>query len=276
MIDPLALALPLFVTLMLVEMIIARLTARDWYETRDTVASLIMGAGAVIVSALGAAAVYLAVLKGASALSPLTVPVGPVTIVLCLILSDFVYYWSHRLSHERRWLWASHVVHHSSYHFNLSTALRSPWTDIVSGSFLFWVPLALLGFPAELVLISRSAVVVWQFWFHTESIGRLGWLEHILVTPSHHRVHHAVNGPYLDRNYGGVLIIWDRLFGTFTPESPDIAPQYGIVTPLAAFNPVIIAFHEWRSLAGDVLRARSLRAVWRVLSGRPGLPPGSQ
>lgn len=273
MIDPLALALPLFVGLMLVEMAAARLTARDWYETRDTVASLIMGAGAVIVSALGAAAVYLVVLKGAAAISPVTIPVNPMTIALCLILSDFVYYWSHRLSHERRWLWASHVVHHSSHHFNLSTALRSPWTDIVSGSFLFWAPLALMGFPAELVLISRSAVVVWQFWFHTEAIKRLGWLEYILVTPSHHRVHHAVNGPYLDRNYGGVLIIWDRLFGTFTPEDPDLAPRFGIVTPLAAFNPFIIAFHEWRSLAGDLSRARSLMGVWRVVSGRPGQPP---
>ncbi len=270
MIDPLTFALPVYVILMVAEMVAGRLWKRARYEVRDTAASLATGAGAAFVSTLGASAVILGVLALAERASPFDIPVNVATILLCLLLSDLAYYWSHRLSHERRWLWASHVVHHSSQHYNYSTALRSPWTDIASLAFLAWVPLCLIGFDAELVFLCRGFVVVWQFWFHTEVLGRLGVLERILVTPSHHRVHHAVNPAYLDRNYGGVLIVWDHLFGTFAPERDDDAPRYGVVQPIATFNPLIVAFHEWVAMTRDMIGAGTFLGALRAALAAPG------
>lgn len=270
MIDPLTFALPVYVILMVAEMVAGRVWRRARYEVRDTAASLAMGAGAAFISTLGASAVILGSFALAERASPISLPVNAATIVACLVLSDLAYYWSHRLSHERRWLLASHVVHHSSQHYNYSTALRSPWTDVASLSFLAWLPLCLIGFDAELVFLCRGFVVVWQFWFHTEALKRLGPLERILVTPSHHRVHHAVNPVYLDRNYGAVLIVWDHMFGTFTRERLDEPPRYGVVRPIAAFNPIVIAFHEWADMFRDIVAARSLNEAVRAALLSPG------
>jgi sterol desaturase/sphingolipid hydroxylase (fatty acid hydroxylase superfamily) len=159
------------------------------------------------------------------------------TILLLFLGIEFFYYWHHRFSHEIRWLWATHAVHHSARHFNLSAAYRLGWTGWLSGNFLFFMPLCWLGFHPIAIAVGLGFNLIYQFWIHTELIPKLGWLEWVLNTPSHHRVHHASNPEYIDRNYGGVLIIFDRLFGTFTAEQPDRQPTYGLTHPLQSDHP---------------------------------------
>ena len=190
--------------------------------------------------------------------------------MLCFVADDFAYYLFHRSAHRVRWFWASHVVHHSSEAYNLSTALRQTWTGFVSLNFLFRLPLFVIGFPPELVFFCAGLNLVYQYWIHTETIGRMPrWFEAVMNTPSHHRVHHAVNPRYLDRNYAGVFIIWDRLLGTFEPERDDDCPRYGIVKPLGSFNPLRAATHEWIGIARDVIAAPGL-AKWHYLWREPG------
>jgi sterol desaturase/sphingolipid hydroxylase (fatty acid hydroxylase superfamily) len=191
---------------------------------------------------------------------------------LALLLSgeELAYYWAHRAGHEVRWMWASHVVHHTPEHLHLASALRIGGTELLSGGWLFRVPLYLLGFHPLAVASMQAINLAYQFWLHTELVGRLGPLEAVFNTPSHHRVHHASNPDYLDRNYGGILIVWDRLFGTFAHERTDIAIRYGLARPIGSLNPLRIAFHEWLAIARDMVRARSWRARLRVVFGRPG------
>ncbi|HXS19672.1 MAG TPA: sterol desaturase family protein [Steroidobacteraceae bacterium] len=183
---------------------------------------------------------------------------------------ELAYYWMHRLSHEVRWLWASHVVHHTPAHIHLASAFRLGATEIFSGNWLFYFPLYWLGFNPLAVAGVQAINLSYQFWLHTDLIGRLGPLEWVFNTPSHHRVHHASNGEYLDRNYGGILIVWDRLFGTFAQERPDAAIVYGLVHPIGSLNPLVIAFHEWVAMARDFSRARSWPERLTQLFGRPG------
>ncbi len=188
------------------------------------------------------------------------------------ILEDLRYYWWHRISHRSRWFWASHVVHHSSQHFNLSTNLRQSWTSQFSGLILMNVPLALIGFNPALVGVVFSINLLYQFWIHTEAVDRLPrWFEWLLNTPSHHRVHHASNPRYLDANYAGVFMLWDRLFGSFVAERPDEPPRYGLVTNLGTFNPVRIAVHEYAGIARDqLLGGLTLAQRCRYFFGPPG------
>jgi sterol desaturase/sphingolipid hydroxylase (fatty acid hydroxylase superfamily) len=190
--------------------------------------------------------------------------------VLLFFAEDFCYYWFHRFHHEVRFFWAAHVNHHSSRYFNLSTALRQSWTTPITGP-IFWVPLALLGFHPFMILTAQAVSLIYQFWIHTELIGRLGPLERVLNTPSHHRVHHGANVEYLDRNYAGILIVWDRLFGSFEPERAPV--DYGLTKNIRTFNPVQIAFHEWQGMFRDVLRARSWREAAQFLLQPPGWSP---
>ncbi len=182
---------------------------------------------------------------------------------------EFAYYWMHRWSHTVRWMWATHAVHHSANEFTLPAALRLGLTNVVSGSWLFFTPLVLIGFDPLLVVTLVAANLQYQFLLHTEFIGRLGPLEWAFNTPSHHRVHHAVNPRYLDKNFGGVLIVFDRLFGSFAPEDPAEPCRYGLTRPLRSNNPIVIAFHEWVRLGRDVLRSRNAQTTWRALFGRP-------
>jgi sterol desaturase/sphingolipid hydroxylase (fatty acid hydroxylase superfamily) len=192
--------------------------------------------------------------------------------VLVFFAEDLTYYWFHRLSHERRIWWASHVNHHSSQHYNLSTALRQTWTGGLAGTWALWLPLSLIGFPPVMVLIEKNVSLVYQYWIHTEAIRRLpGPIEAVFNTPSHHRVHHARNPRYLDRNYAGILIIWDRMFGTFQPELDEEACRYGLVHNLGTFNIVRVAFHEWIGIAQDIVR--SPRHILGWLFGAPGWTP---
>jgi sterol desaturase/sphingolipid hydroxylase (fatty acid hydroxylase superfamily) len=187
---------------------------------------------------------------------------------------ELCYYLHHRCSHRVRWFWATHSVHHSSNTLTLAAALRLGWTGRISGTALFFAPLVAVGFAPQAVALAVAANLLYQFWLHAAWIPRLpAWFEWWFNTPSHHRVHHACNHEYLDCNYGGVLIVFDRLFGSFVAERPERAPRYGLTTPLLSHNPLRIAWHGWVSLAQDLWRVRSPRQALRVLLGPP--PPSA-
>jgi sterol desaturase/sphingolipid hydroxylase (fatty acid hydroxylase superfamily) len=232
--------------------------ARRWqlvgYDKRDTATSLTMGAGYAILNTLWKI-VVLAAYAGIYELTPLRVPSDKWWAWVALFFADDIaYYWYHRASHRMRVFWASHVVHHSSEHYNLSTALRQPWTPMTY--FIFWIPLAVLGFKPWMILLEQSISLTYQFFIHTERVGKL-WkpIELVFNTPSHHRCHHGANNIYLDKNYGGILIVWDRLFGSFQPEQERV--RYGLTHNISTFNPVKVATHEWVAIAADVRQSRS-------------------
>ncbi len=265
-------AVPMFVILIIAEMIYVRVSGKGRYETKDSATSLAMGLGNRIAGLLVggvAVAAYFWVYEFRLFNLGWTWPV----MVACFFLEDMAYYWFHRIAHERRWFWASHVIHHSSQHYNLTTALRQTWTGVLGLSFVFWLPLVWIGFPPLMVLMFSAISLVYQFWIHTELIDRMGPLEWVMNTPSHHRVHHAINAKYLDANYAGVLIIWDKMFGTFVPEDKKEPPRYGIISQLGTFNPFRVAFHEWVGIARDVRNAKSLREVFGYTFGPPGWSP---
>jgi sterol desaturase/sphingolipid hydroxylase (fatty acid hydroxylase superfamily) len=263
-------AIPAFVVLILVEMVALKWGARGRYDAADAAASLAMGLGNRAVGLL-TGFIKLGLFYAVAQYAIFDIPWAWWSLALCFLGEDLAYYWFHRTAHERRWFWASHVVHHTSQHYNLSTALRQTWTGAIGLAFIFWLPLILLGFPPEMVLMFQAFSLVYQFWIHTEAIDRLGPLEWILNTPSHHRVHHATNPKYLDANYAGVLIIWDRLFGTYVREEE--RPTYGVISNIATLNPFRIAFHEWAGIARDVAGAKSPSQVMGYLFGPPGWSP---
>jgi sterol desaturase/sphingolipid hydroxylase (fatty acid hydroxylase superfamily) len=200
----------------------------------------------------------------------LTVPLDTWWGIFLLFLAiEFFYYWQHRASHCIRWIWASHAVHHSVNRLNLSAAYRLGWTGWISGNFLFFLPPVWLGFHPIAVGVGLSLNLFYQFWIHSELIPKLGFLEWILNTPSHHRVHHASNQAYIDRNYGGVLIIFDRLFGTFAEENPSNPPIYGLTKPVRSHNPIVIALHEWVRMFRDMQMTRSWRDCIAIALGSP-------
>jgi sterol desaturase/sphingolipid hydroxylase (fatty acid hydroxylase superfamily) len=194
-------------------------------------------------------------------------------ILLLFIGVEFTYYWYHRASHRIRWFWATHMVHHSSEHFNFSAAYRLGWTGGISGSAIFFMPLAWLGFAPLSIAIALALNLVYQFWVHTELIPKLGLFEWIFNTPSHHRVHHAANLEYIDRNYGGVLIIFDRLFGTFVEEKALLPPIYGLTQPIKSSNPFKIALHEWIQITHDLISANSWRDRFHYIFASPDWQP---
>ncbi|MDC0213676.1 sterol desaturase family protein [Gammaproteobacteria bacterium] len=238
------LAIPFFIGALLVEFLFGALFRRQTYRLSDTVNSLQLGMLSQLVGVLRLS--FSAIVIGWSASSMGIVAWSPdhwVYWVLSFIAYDFCYYWKHRFGHEWRIMWASHVAHHQSQDYNLSTALRQTSTDYVG--FLFYLPLYLLGMPAEVVITVGSLNLVYQFWVHTEHVRTLGAIDYIFVTPANHRVHHAINDGYLDKNYGGVFVIWDRLFGTFVMEDQENPCSYGIRHPLDSWNPVWANFHVW-------------------------------
>jgi sterol desaturase/sphingolipid hydroxylase (fatty acid hydroxylase superfamily) len=239
------------------------------YGGRDTAASLAMGLGYLFLS-LGTKAGSFALMLWLWQHRIFHVPPVWWAWVLLLFAEDFCYYWFHRTHHQVRLLWAAHVNHHSSTHYNLSTALRQSWTTPFTSP-IFWLPLPLLGFHPAWVVTQQALSLLYQFWLHTESVGSLGPLERVLNTPSHHRAHHGSNAEYIDRNHGGIFIFWDKLFGTFEPERA--AVRYGLTKNVESFHPVRVAFHEWRDLARDVRGARDLGEALRYAFRRPGWAP---
>jgi sterol desaturase/sphingolipid hydroxylase (fatty acid hydroxylase superfamily) len=267
--DPVTWAIPAFVLLILAEMLVARTKDRTRYCPRDTLTSMILGLGSTVAGVLSGGLVFAAAMW-VHQFRLVETGYAWWAFVLAFVLDDLAYYAFHRSAHRVRWFWAAHVVHHSSQHYNLSTALRQTWTGFVAANFLFRLPLFLL-FPPPMIFFVAGLNLVYQFWIHTEAVGRMPrWFEAVMNTPSHHRVHHATNPRYLDRNYAGVFIVWDRMFGSFTPERGDERPRYGIVHDLGTFNVLWAAFHEWIGIACDLWNAPDWRARMGYAFGPPG------
>lgn len=272
--DPTQLAVPGFVILVLMEIIIGWKTGRSRYEGRDTATSLIMGLGSTIAGALTASVKYGIAYYLYSNFRLFDLGSGLWVFVFAFILDDLAYYWKHRAGHRMRWMWAAHVIHHSSQHYNLSTALRQTWTGSLTPEIIFKAPLFLIGIEPAIVYFVAGLNLIYQFWIHTESIDRMPrWFESIMNTPSHHRVHHANNPRYLDANYAGVFIIWDKIFGSFVPENKEEPVRYGLVHDLGTFNPLRVAFHEWVGIFQDIRNSKSLRHALKFLLKPPGWTP---
>jgi len=263
-----AFAVPVFLLSILVEHAIAKRHGTELHESRDTRTSLILGAVSVV-AGLPFRFGFVWVLTQLYQHRFFDFEMGVASYVAFFLLEDLCYYFSHRYSHEVRLLWASHVNHHSSEHFHLATALRQPWTQMYL-VWVFWLPLPLLGFSPMWILLQQTISLIFQFFTHTRFVPKLGPLEWVFNTPSHHRAHHAVNLRYLDRNHGGILIIWDRMFGTFAEEREADVPVYGITSPVRSFSPLRVVFHEWAALVRDVRRAPSLSTKLRYLFAPPG------
>lgn len=243
---------------------------RAGFSTRDTLSSLSVYGLLRIVKPLNDL-IRLPAIVIAATLAPWTLPATQWWVwVMAIVGADFAYYIEHRMQHRIRLFWAAHSVHHSSEHFNMSTAVRLPW--LLPGAMLtsvVYAPLALIGIPAWLVFLSHSIVLLFQYPLHTELVGRLprAW-EYVFNTPSHHRVHHGANNPYLDKNFGGILIIWDRLLGTYAEETEQV--RYGLTHNIATFNPIKVNYHEYAALCVDVWKA----PTWRVRVNYLARPPG--
>jgi sterol desaturase/sphingolipid hydroxylase (fatty acid hydroxylase superfamily) len=240
----------------------------ELYQVRDTMASLIMGTGNVVLGLVSKAIIF-GIYSTIHRFAVFNVGYQWWAWVLILFADDFTYYVFHRASHECRLFWASHVIHHSSQYYNLGTALRQTWTGAFM-SFIFWLWLPLAGFQPAMVMTMQAFSLIYQFWIHTEMVRSLGPLEAVLNTPSHHRVHHASNARYLDRNHAGIFIIWDRLFGTFEREDMQDRPVYGLTKNVNTYNPLRIAFHEWIDIWEDVRRSRTLHEKLATVFGHPG------
>ncbi len=267
--NPVDYAVPAFVALVLIEMFVVRRANRDRYEPRDTLTSLSMGLGSTIAGALTAGAIVV-MSNWLHEHRLFDIPYVWWAWPLCFVLDDLNYYIFHRSAHRVRWFWAAHVNHHSSQHYNLSTALRQTWTGFFAITFVFRLWPLLIGFPVPMLLFCGALNLIYQFWIHTEVVGRCPrWIEAVMNTPSHHRVHHAVNPRYLDKNYAGVFIVWDKLFGTFKCERDDEQIRYGLVKQLGTFNLFHAVFHEWVGIARDLWSA-PWRAKLMYLVGPPG------
>ncbi|MEO6792461.1 MAG: sterol desaturase family protein [Mycobacterium sp.] len=277
--DPVLFAIPFFVLLLALEWFAARKLEESEsgravagaYRANDAWASISMGlvsvattAGWKFLALLGYAGIY-------TYLAPWHLsPARWYTPVIALVGVDLLYYCYHRIAHRVRLIWATHQAHHSSQFFNFSTALRQKWNN--SGEILIWIPLPLIGIPPWLVFASFSVNLVYQFWVHTERINKLPRaIEFIFNTPSHHRVHHGMDPEYLDKNYGGILIIWDRMFGSFAPER--FRPHYGLTKQVDTFNIVTLQLHEYRAIIADVRGAARWRDRLGYLLGPPGWQP---
>jgi len=250
-------AIPFFIATVLIEGIVIYKKKPNSYDLKDTFASLAMGIGNVFIEMISKLLIVFVITFLYENYRIATIPFAWWAWLFVFVGQDFFYYWFHRISHESRFFWASHVVHHSSQKYNLSTALRQTWTGSFFG-FIFYLALPLLGFHPLMIFTQMSISLLYQYWIHTELIHKMPrWFEAIFNTPSHHRVHHGSNPLYLDRNHAGILIIWDKLFGTFQPELEDEKVVYGLTANINSFNPITIAFHEWIAIFKDVLTSKT-------------------
>ncbi|MER3630912.1 MAG: C-5 sterol desaturase [Blastocatellia bacterium] len=268
MLNPVLISIPIFAFLIAAEAYYARLRKPEFYDSKDAWANIIVGFVSVGFGLLFGLFIGL-IYAGAYQLAPFKFPADAWwSWVVLFFLDDFAYYWFHRVSHESRLFWNFHVVHHSSEYFNLSVAVRQSWFSGLL-HWVFYTPIMLAGFAPWMFATMHGFNLIYQFWIHTQFIDRLGPLEYLLNTPSHHRVHHGVNNSYLDKNYAGVLIIWDRIFGTFVPESEE--PRYGIIKPVKSFNPLWINLHSWAETLAVIRSRRTIRSKVRCIFGSPNL-----
>ncbi len=252
-------ATPVFFALIALELLVARRRGSQTYATDDAINSIGLGVISQIVGVFSALLTFGIYAWCAQHLALFSLPRDSVWVwAFALLAYDFCYYWLHRGGHRVNILWAAHVVHHQSERYNLSTALRQTGSGVLL-SWLFYLPLALLGVPLEVFVVVALVDLLYQFWVHTEQIGRLGWFDRVFCSPSNHRAHHAVNERYLDRNYGGILIIWDRLFGTFVEEDDADRPVYGTRSPLRSWNPLWANAEVYWSTTKDMAHARRWR-----------------
>ncbi len=265
-------AIPLFLTAIVLELIFNFVHDRHLYHGKDSIASISMGIGSLFMN-LGMKALAM---LAYGFLYQFRIFEGLETYwwawVILFFADDFSFYWHHRLSHEVRILWAAHVNHHSSVNLNFSTALRQSWTELFH-KYIFWLWLPIVGFPPWMILTMMSFSLIFQFLQHTRLVGKLGPIEWIFNTPSSHRVHHASNIRYMDRNHAGVLIIWDRLFGTYQEELDEDEPVYGITTNIYTYNPIKIASHEYSAIWSDLKTMPTFKDKVKLLLYPPGWSP---
>ncbi len=257
-------AIPFFILLLLIEILYGYFVKDQQHKVLDTVSSISSGLTNIVKDSLGLGVILVSYpfLLEHMAVTEIRATWG-VWLAAFLVI-DFAGYWNHRLSHHVNFFWNQHVIHHSSEEFNLACALRQSISNLLGYFPLFLIPAALVGVPAEVIAVIAPVHLFAQFWYHTRHIGKMGWLEYIIVTPSQHRVHHAINPEYIDKNLGQILCIWDRWFGTFQEELEEVPPQYGVLKPAHTWNPILINFqHLWRLIL-DAWRTRSLKDKLRI------------
>jgi sterol desaturase/sphingolipid hydroxylase (fatty acid hydroxylase superfamily) len=258
-------AAPVMFGLVGLEFLINQYQQRSRYIGKEFFAASAIGIGNLVVTAIIKAALFGFVLFFLN-LVPWRIPPEWWSYPLCLAAIDFCRYWAHRIAHEQRFWWATHVTHHSSVNYNFLVSFRLSWVQHIK--VIFFLPAVMIGFDPVVFFICHQIAVLYQFWIHTEYIRKMpAWFEFFFTTPSHHRVHHAINPHYLDKNYGSTFIIWDRIFGTFQPE--DEQPIYGITEPVNTYNPVTLVFHEFVDMVRDLRRSKSLKEAWLMVFGRP-------
>jgi alkylglycerol monooxygenase len=265
--------IPVFLLLIAAEFVYGYVRRRNTYRLADAVASLsqgVIGQLVALVTQLFQVGLYSMAYRAFAIFPAARFWQGALGWVAAIVMFDFFDYWLHRFGHENALGWAAHSVHHQSQDFNLSTALRQESTVVFLG-WIFYLPMAILGVEPEQFGIAGLVVLVYQFWIHTEHVGKLGWFDRVFSSPSNHRVHHAVNDQYLDKNYGGMLVIWDRMFGTFEPEGERV--RYGLTRNIDTFNPVRVAFHEYVDIWHDIRRSRSWRDRFGYAFRGPGWRP---
>jgi sterol desaturase/sphingolipid hydroxylase (fatty acid hydroxylase superfamily) len=270
--DPVAYFIPVFILLIIAESVISAIDQRQFYTTKDAFTSLGMGTVSVFINLTVKLLYFGLFMRLYEALAIFSIGTQWWAWLLLIFLDDFTFYWHHRLSHQVRVLWAAHSNHHSSQYYNLSTALRQSWTEYIY-KYIFWLPLPILGFHPVMIFTVISVSLIYQFFIHTQMVAKLGWLEWFMNTPSHHRVHHATNPKYLDKNHGGIFIIWDRLFGTFTEEDEDDKPVYGLTTNVGSYNLWRVAFFEFGRLGQDFRQVASWRTRIKMLFYPPAWKP---
>ena len=264
--DPTVFAIPVFIALIIIEVVINAKKNLNLYKFKDSSANITMGLGSVVIGLLTKTFAFF-VFLWIYQFRLFEIPNTWWMWGLLLLADDVTFYWYHRLAHQIRFFWAAHVQHHSSEHMNFSVALRQSWGEPFI-KFLFYIWLPFIGFNPVYILIMQAISLVYQFFPHTKLVGKLGPIEWIFNTPSHHRVHHATQVQYLDKNHAGILIIWDRMFGTFQKEIE--VPTYGITVNINSFNPLKIASHEYISLWQDMRRAKKLSDKIKYLINPPG------
>ena len=268
MLKPTVIAIPIFALLIAIEAWLVIHENRENFDRKDTWANIFIGFASVAWGALFGlltSLIYISVYDFA----PFKMPMETVWAwAIILFVDDFAYYWFHRFSHEVRFFWNFHVVHHSSNQYNLSVAVRQSWFSGVA-HWIFYLPAALLGFPLWAFVTMHGLNLIYQFWIHTNLIDKLGYSEKILNTPSHHRVHHGVNNQYLDKNYAGIFIVWDKLFGTFVEETEK--PRYGIIKPLTSYNWLWINTHGWAEMFETMKLKKTFFGKMRCVFGAPAM-----
>ena len=267
-------AIPFFMMLLGLEILYGYFIKNQKYKVMDTVSSISSGFTNILKDSLGLGIVLVTYSYLVENIAFTEIKATWLVWLVAFVAIDFAGYWNHRLSHKVNFFWNQHVIHHSSEEFNLACALRQSVSNLIGYFSLLLIPAALVGIPYKVIAILAPVHLFAQFWYHTQHIGKMGWLEYLIITPSQHRVHHAINAEYIDKNLGQILCVWDRIFGTFQEELDDVPPQYGVLKPVATWNPILINFqHLWRIIK-DAWRTKSYWDKFRIWFMPTGWRPG--